>query len=84
MQNLVLLHQAKKFQWLLLLLLILLLATFQYGDTSCPNSTANGDTKPLYLLALLAMYDGVESDILAAKIAKRKSTIAVTSFLATI
>ena len=61
-----------KFQWLLLLLLVLLLATFQYGDTSCPNSTANDDTKPLYLLALLAMYDGVESDILAAKIAQEE------------
>ena len=54
------------------LLLVLLVATLQYGDTSCPNSTANGDTKPLYLLALLAMFDNVESDMLAVKIAQEE------------
>ena len=35
------------------LLLVILAATVQYGDTTaCPISTADGDTKPLYLLQL--------------------------------
>ena len=58
------------------LLLIFLEASFQLGHatTSCPNSTATGDTKPLYLLALLANYSLVshERAFLAATIAQKE------------
>ena len=51
-------------QRLLLLSFVLLLATLEYGDTSCPSSTDNEDTKPLYLLAMLADYDNVERNLI--------------------
>ena len=53
-------------------ILIFLVASFELGaTTSCPNSTATGDTKPLYLLALLANYtlESSECAFLAATIA---------------
>ena len=52
-----------------------LIACFHLGaTTSCPNSTANGDTKPLYLPVLLANYslELVESEFLAATIAQEE------------
>ena len=55
--------------------LFLLIACFHLGPTtSCPNSTANGDTKPLYLLVLLANYSlqAVESTLLPAIIAQEE------------
>ena len=60
---------------LLLLLLIFLAANVQLGaPTSCPNSTTNGDTKPLYLLVLMPMYgqEPVERNFLAATIAQEE------------
>ena len=39
-----------------LTVLVLLVATSHGATTSCPNSTANRDTKPLYLLLLLPKY----------------------------
>ena len=56
-------------QWLLPLFF---LATLEYSDTSCPSSTDNEDTKPLYLLALLANYDNPENDLLAANVAQEE------------
>ena len=60
--------------WLKLpLLLVLLVASFQQGDTtSCPNSTDNGDTKPLHLLVLLAKYRYAEIAFLAPTIAQEE------------
>ena len=59
-------------QRLLPLLLVLLLATLEYSDTSCPSSTGNEDTKPLYLLALLANYHNVGNRLLAANVAQEE------------
>ena len=56
-------------QWLLPLFF---LATLEYGDTSCPSSTDNEDTKPLYLLALLANYGNAENNLLAANVAQEE------------
>ena len=46
-----------------LLLLILLLASQLSGGetTSCPNTSATADTKPLYLLTLASIPDGLRA-----------------------
>ena len=57
------------------LLLFLLIACFHLGSTtSCLNSTTNGETKPLYLLVLLANFSprAVESTLLPAIIAQEE------------
>ena len=59
-------------QWLSVLLVVSLLVIIHYGKTSCPSSTDNEDTKPLYLLALLANYDDAENDLLAANVAQEE------------
>ena len=54
-------------------LLIFLVISFELGaTTSCPNSTANGDTKPLYLLVLLATLESSEHAFVAATIAQEE------------
>ena len=54
---------------------LLLLLVLEVGiATDCPNHMANGDTKPLYLLALMPMYgqEIVERYLLAAAIAQEE------------
>ena len=45
-----------------LLLLMLLIASLSGGETtSCPNTSATADTKPLYLLTLASIPDGLRA-----------------------
>ena len=67
-------HELSKME-ILQLLLVFFVTWFQLGaTTSCPNTTATGDTKPLYLLALLANYtlEYRERAFLAATIAQKE------------
>ena len=52
--------------------LILLLVITTDATTSCPNTTATGDTKPLYLLLLVPQSRTVHQSLLAPRIAQEE------------
>ena len=55
-----------------LLLLLVVVVAVNCDATSCPNTTATGDTKPLYLLLLVPQSRTVHQSLLAPRIAQEE------------